>query len=97
MKDLKIKVTITFIGFLAEQAGREKVVFSFPEGATYGHLLEKIGNQFGPLFHERTWDPIQKTFRAGILVVGEGRDFHRSETLLRDGEEIKILPLMGGG
>jgi len=90
-------VTVKFFGPLGEQVGQEKVTFSFNERATYSHLLDEIGKRFGHKFHQRIWDAGKKMFKAGILVVGEGRDFHRPETLLKDGEEIKILPLLGGG
>jgi molybdopterin converting factor small subunit len=96
-KEIIMRVTVKFFGPIAEQVGEERVTFSFKEGADYGQLLEEIGKRFGGRFHERIWDSGQKIFKAGILVVGEGRDFHRTETLLRDGEEIKILPLLGGG
>jgi molybdopterin converting factor small subunit len=92
-----MQVTVKFFGPIAEQTGQERVTFSFSEGATYGHVLEEIGKRFGSQFHERIWDAGRKLFKAGILAVGEGRDFHRPETLLRDGEEIKIIPLLGGG
>ena len=92
-----MQVTLKFFGLLAEQTGQERVTFSFSEGANYGHLLEEIGKRYGRRLHERIWDDNRKLFKAGILAVGEGRDFHRRETLLRDGEEIKILPLLGGG
>jgi molybdopterin converting factor small subunit len=92
-----MEVTVKFFGPIAEQVGQERVTFSFAEGATYGHLLEEIGNRFGRQLHERIWDAGQNIFKAGILAVGEGRDLHIPEALLRDGEEIKILPLLGGG
>lgn len=92
-----VTVTVIFFGLLAEQAGQEKVIYSFPDGALYRDLLRQLGDHFGGRLSERIWDGVEKKFRPGILVVGEGRDFHRPETLLRDGEVIRILPLMGGG
>jgi molybdopterin converting factor small subunit len=92
-----MNVIVKFFGPLAEQVGEERVTFSFTEGATYGQLLEEVGKRFGRQLHERIWDSDRKMFKAGILAVGEGRDLHRPEALLRDGEEIKIVPLLGGG
>jgi molybdopterin converting factor small subunit len=96
-KVIDMQVTVKFFGPIAEQAGQERVTFSFAEGATYGQLLEEVGKRFGRQLPERIWDSGRKMFKAGILAVGEGRDLHRPEALLRDGEEIKIIPLLGGG
>jgi molybdopterin converting factor small subunit len=90
-------VIVKFLGPLSEQAGQETVKFSLPQGATFGHLLDEIGKRFGHRFHERLWDVDQKMFKPGILAVGAGRDYQTREMPLKEGEEIKIVPLLGGG
>ena len=90
-------VVVKFLGPLSEQTGQEKWEFSLDRGATFGHLLEEIGKRFGHRFHERFWDASQKTFKAGILALGDGRDLNTRDIPLKDGEEIKIVPLLGGG
>jgi molybdopterin converting factor small subunit len=90
-------VIVKFLGPLSEQTGQETVSFSLNQRATYGHLLDEIGKRFGHCFHERLWDADRKIFKAGILAVGAGRDLDSREIPLQDGEEIKIVPLLGGG
>ena len=92
-----MKVTVMFFGPLGEQAGQETVQFDLPKGGTYGDLLNEIGQKFGNQFHERIWDAQENTFKAGILIVGTGRDLDSRETPLNEGEEIKIVPILGGG
>lgn len=92
-----MQVIVKFLGPLSEQTGQETVELSLAQGATYGHLLDEIGKRFGHRFHERLWDADRKTFKAGILAVGGGRDLGSREMPLKDGEEIKIVPLLGGG
>ena len=92
-----MRVTVMFFGPLGEQAGQETVQFDLPKGGTYGDLLDEIGNRFGQQFHERIWDAQENDFKAGILIVGTGRDLDSRETPLIDGEEIKIVPILGGG
>ncbi len=92
-----MQVVVKFFGPLSEQTGQETVLFSLTRGTTYGHLLDEIGQRFGHHFHERFWDSDQKTFKAGILAVGVGRDLDSREIPLQDGEEIKIVPLLAGG
>ena len=92
-----MKVTVTFFGPLGEQAGQETTQFDLPQGGTYGDLLDEIGNRFGNKFHERIWDAKENVFKPGILIVGTGRDLDSRDTSLIDGEEIKIVPILGGG
>ena len=86
-----------FLGPLGQQAGSVAVRFDLPPGAVYGDLLDRIGQRFGPRFHERIWDAEANTFGPGILSVGQGRDLESRETPLVDGEEIKIVPVFAGG
>ena len=92
-----MKVTVMFFGPLGEQAGQEAAQFDLPQGGTYGDLLNEIGNRFGHQFHDRIWDAQENVFKAGILIVGTGRDLDSRDTPLLDGEEIKIVPILGGG
>ena len=92
-----MKVTVMFFGPLGEQAGQETVYFDLPKGSRYGDLLDEIGNRFGHQFHERIWDAQDNVFKPGILIVGTGRDLDSRDTSLNEGEEIKIVPILGGG
>ena len=90
-------VTVTFVGPLIEFTKQRKLRFSLPEGALYGDLLDAIDRQFGDRLPEPMWDRQQRLFKKGILVLGSGRDLDFRETPLIDGEEIKIVPVLGGG
>jgi molybdopterin converting factor small subunit len=92
-----MKVTVQFMGPLKDYVGEKTVQFDFPDQATYGTLLEEIGSRFGQCFPEKIWDSNGGGFKAGILILGTGRDLEDRETLLNEDEEIKILPLLGGG
>jgi molybdopterin converting factor small subunit len=92
-----MQVTVKFFGPLSEQTGQVHADFVLPPGATFGHLLKAIGERFGPRFHAGLWDAEQKAFKAGILVIGAGRDLNDREMPLQEGEEIKVVPLLGGG
>lgn len=92
-----MNVSVTFFGPLAQYTGREQVLFELPDGATYGDLLQAIGREFGRKLHERMWDRETGAFKSGILVLGRGRDHDARETLLLEGEEIKVIPVFAGG
>jgi molybdopterin converting factor small subunit len=93
----RISVTVTFFGPLGEQIGEKTARFEFSQGCVYGDLLDEIGRRFGGRFHPRLWDSDQNEFKAGILVVGEGRDLETRDTLLVDDENIRIIPVFAGG
>lgn len=92
-----MKVTVQFMGPLKDFVGEQTAEFDFPEQVDYGALLKEIGGRFGQSFPEKIWDTNGGGFKPGILVMGAGRDLDDPDTLLQDGEEIKVLPLLGGG
>ena len=92
-----MKITVQFMGPLRDYVGEKTVEFDLAEQATYGALLEEIGHRFGHCFPEKIWDSNGGGFKAGILIMGTGRDLEDRETLLNEDEEVKILPLLGGG
>lgn len=92
-----MKITVQFMGPLKDFAGKQTAEFDFPDPVTYGALLKEIGRRFGPCFPEKIWDTNGGGFKAGILIMGNGRDLEDRKTLLEDGEEIRVLPLLGGG
>jgi molybdopterin converting factor small subunit len=92
-----MKVTVQFMGPLRDYVGEQTVEFDLAEQATYRVLLDEIGHRFGQCFPEKIWDANGGGFKAGILIMGTGRDLEDPETRLKEDEEIKILPLLGGG
>ena len=92
-----MKVTVQFMGPLKDYVGEQTSAFELPDQAAYGVLLDEIGRRFGQCFPEKIWDTNGSGFKAGILIMGTGRDLDDRETLLKDGEEVKVLPLLGGG
>lgn len=92
-----MKVVVRFMGPLKDFVGEEDVPFDLPSQATYGVLLKEIGHRFGSCFPEKIWDTNNSCFKAGILIMGTGRDLDDPATQLMDDEEIKVLPMLGGG
>jgi molybdopterin converting factor small subunit len=92
-----MRVRVTFVGPLGDYVGERTVPFDLPPGSSYGALLEEIGSRFGGNFPPRIWDERATDFKAGILVIGAGRDLDSRSIPLLEGEEIKVLPLLAGG
>lgn len=92
-----MRVTVQFMGPLKDYVGEQRAEFDLPDQSVYGVLLDEIGSRFGHCFPEKIWETNGGGFKAGILIMGTGRDLDDPDTLLMDGEEIKVLPLLGGG
>ncbi|MEW6441428.1 MAG: hypothetical protein AB1640_10885 [bacterium] len=92
-----MKVIITFMGPMREIAGQDRVEMDLPGVPTFGSALDEIGRRFGHKLPGRIWDREHRVFKAGMLVIGTGRDLIDRASLLVEGEEIKVLPMLGGG
>ena len=90
-------VTVNFIGLLIEYTGQRTHRFAFSDGARFGALLDEFDRLFGDRFPESMWDKKERSFKEGIIVVGAGRDLDSRDTPLKDGEQIKVVPVLAGG
>ncbi|OGP54294.1 MAG: hypothetical protein A2Y65_10985 [Deltaproteobacteria bacterium RBG_13_52_11] len=95
-----VRVKIHTILELKEILGQQVIELPIPQGSTVkallGLMVDKWGARLSPYFadseHGRHLPPIR------ILVNGQDIGFlNGMETELRDGDEILILPLVGGG
>lgn len=95
-----INITIHTIIGLKEILGDEVVEFPIPEGTTIKSLVdlmvEKWGARLTPYFSDEGDDrPLPK-----IRIAVNGKDIgflQNMETELRNGDEVLMLPLVGGG
>ena len=92
-----MKVTVTFLGILRQEAGRDTLVLDLPAGAVFGDVLDAIGRQLGDRLGNRVWNAETRAFRPGVNVIGEGRALDSRTTPLKEGESIQVLPVVGGG
>jgi len=99
-KTVKIKVDVSMMPLIAQATGRKRFEVEFSEGKTVGDLMEYIANRFGDkvkkaIFNEQgEFDSI-----LGVAVNSERfivRDKFR-ETVLGDGDEVKIMAFFAGG
>ncbi|HKY64618.1 MAG TPA: MoaD/ThiS family protein [bacterium] len=82
----EIRVRVLFFASLRDLFGQGEKVCSLPAGATLGRLAEEIfrGCEAGA--------EVLKCLRFGV-----NQDFAPMETLLRDDDEVALLPPLSGG
>jgi molybdopterin converting factor small subunit len=81
-----MNITVEFISPLNSAAGANRTLLAVPEGGTLANLVGALREQFPNLFPagERAMFMIDQTLA-------------RRETVLRDGDRVLMMQLLGGG
>ncbi len=97
-------VTVKVSGWLRQSLGvalahREGIPVSVREGECVPGMVRQLAAQH-EVFRTLFFDETNQEFGANVLVVLNGsfvNPHDRSETLLKDGDEVMFLPVMDGG
>ncbi len=81
-----MRVEVLLFGPAASAVGRDRVEVTAPDGATAGEVLGALGGQYPAL---------QEMSRGARLAVNQA--FARSEGVVREGDEVALIALVGGG
>jgi len=95
-----ISITIRTILGLKEILGKDVIEFSIPQGTAVKALVALMVEQWGARLASYFSDAEQDRPLPKIRILVNGRDIgflNGMETELRDGDEILMLPLVGGG
>ena len=95
-----IRVNVRTILEFKEFFGRGKFEISLSDGSTVGDLLEEITKDWGDEMAAQLFEPDRSKLLPHILLMVNGRSFRLLDdmgTVLQDGDEITILPQVGGG
>ncbi|MDO8490960.1 MAG: MoaD family protein, partial [Dehalococcoidia bacterium] len=79
-----MKITVRFFALYREIAGKSQIEIELRPGATVGELVEKLRSDFPALPHT-------------ALIIAVNTDFAGSDRVLKDGDEVALLPPMSGG
>ena len=91
-----VKVKVTLFGALAKTAGEKAVEI---EASTLRDAIDKLVVKYEEKFKNRIYDEKGKVRRfVNIYINGKDVRFLNSlETKLNDGDNILIIPAVGGG
>jgi molybdopterin synthase sulfur carrier subunit len=93
---VKIRTILDFKRIL----GKREVEISIPEKSTLQELLLKMVDTWGDELGSRLFEPNSRIPLSHIRLMVNGQDIaflNRLETVLKEGDEILILPPVGGG
>ena len=92
-----MRVSVSFLGALEDQIGRQSVLMELPPGATFRDLLDAIAPIVGDRLAGWAWDRERRSFTKLVLVSRNLVDIRDEGIQLADGDEILVLPPIGGG
>lgn len=81
-----MEVTVKLFAHLRNIAGTDRLRVALDEGATVAELLDRLSNTID--------SPALKDNSASVLVDQKNAE---PDTLLKDGDEVLLLPIIGGG
>lgn len=81
-----MKVDLRFFSTYKDLVGKDRLSLSLPPGATLESLMRELVERF----------PRLKGYRD-VVILAVNRDFADSGTKLKDGDEVALMPPVGGG
>ena len=90
-------VRLRAFGELERLFGSERSHLALPDDATLGDLLGAIDERWGGQLEPAWWDRAARRFRGPVVILAGGTDVHDPATLLRDGQEVLLVPVVSGG
>ena len=95
-----IKVKVYTIMELKKICGQREFELAVPEGSTVKDLLSLMINRWGDRLSDHLYKPGSDSILPHIRLMVNGRSIEflkGMETVLQDGDEFQMLPLVAGG
>jgi molybdopterin synthase sulfur carrier subunit len=95
-----IRVKIYTIMALKEILGQRELEISIPEGSTIQDLISRMVERWGDRLSSYLFQPRSDRPLSHIRLMVNGRDIeflNGMETVLQEGDEFMMLPLVSGG
>ena len=96
---MTFKVTARFFTTLREMAGRKEDHVEFSKAATVNSLLKHLSKKYGKEFDNYIFDELGEV-RGHLQILINGQSITKMrgmKTKLKEGDQIAILPPVGGG
>jgi MoaE-MoaD fusion protein len=84
-----MRVQVIPFGVLKDWLGPDSTAIEMPEGATVGDLWARLEKQFA--------EPAQARLALGGIAISVNAEYAQAAHILRDGDEVGLLPPVSGG
>jgi len=96
-----VRVVVRFIGVHRSMAGKESIEVDIREGGKILDLVKEVSDRVGKAeLQKALLDPELNDPRPNNVILVNGREINSLnglETVLREGDEITVIPLIHGG
>jgi len=95
-----MKITLHTILSLKEVIGQRLTEIDLPHGSTMEDLLTYMRSRWGDKLSNRLFEPDSKAVLPYVRIMVNGQEIHfleGTETLLKEGDEVLLLPPVSGG
>jgi molybdopterin synthase sulfur carrier subunit len=95
-----INVKVQTILYLSKIVGAREIEISVPNGCTLQGILENMVDSYGDELASHLFQPKSTTILPYLRLMVNGRDIaflDGMNTLLKDGDEVLIMPPVSGG
>jgi len=96
---MKVRVKVRFFTILREIVGKREEQIEFSQAVTVEELLKQLSKKYGEKFKDYVYDE-KGEVRSYLqfLINGQGiTTLQGFKTKLKEGDQIAILPPVGGG
>ena len=93
-------ITLRSILKLKEALGGTDLALKFPEGTTVSGLLDYMRDRWGERISSHLFDPQNGLPLPYVRIMVNGQTIQFLDglgTVLKEGDEVLLLPLVGGG
>jgi len=96
---LSVKVTVRFFTTLREITGKKEEQIEFSRSATVESLLKQLSKKYGKEFDDYVYDELGSVHGyLHLLINGKSiTALQGMRTKLKEGDQVAILPPVGGG
>jgi molybdopterin converting factor small subunit len=92
-------VTFKFIGSLRSMSGKSKFTLNLEDNVPLGEVMKKVSDEL-PKLGRVLMDSDREIASSNALILVNGKDISVLDglkTLLRDGDEVTLVPVLHGG
>lgn len=86
-------------GLDSNSAGFEEILISVPNGESVLEMVRRLAAN-NEVFRKEILDKESQNIHTNIIIILNGRiinPYERSETMLKEGDEVTFLPMLHGG
>jgi molybdopterin synthase sulfur carrier subunit len=92
-------VTFKFIGSLRSMSGKSKFTLNLEDNVPLSEVIKKVADKL-PKLSRALIDSDREIVSSNALILVNGKDISvldGLETLLKDGDEVTLVPVLHGG